>query len=94
MTTSSSTRSPSTTSSIDDFHPNTSMVDLNAACPSAALFLSSSTSTIVDESVLFLGCAAAPLSTPDIKHSEIKVDMPIKQCLKNRRTQEYRSKSI
>jgi hypothetical protein len=32
--------------------------------------------------VFFPGCAAAPLSTPDIKHSEIEVDTPAKCLMK------------
>jgi hypothetical protein len=62
-----------TTSSIDDFHPNTNMVNLDVACSPVALFLPSSTSTIVDESVLFPDRIAAPLSIPDIKHSDVEV---------------------
>jgi hypothetical protein len=73
-----------TTSSIDDFHPNTNMVDLDVTCSPVASFSPSSTSTIVDESVLFPNRVAAPLSIPDIKHSDVEVGASAKcstKCL-------------
>jgi hypothetical protein len=63
----------STISCIGNFHPNTTMVDLDAARSPVALFPPSSTTTITDESVLFPGCAAALLSTPDIEHSDVNI---------------------
>jgi hypothetical protein len=74
------------TARIGDFHPNTNMVDLDTTCSSAALFPPFSTSTIIDEYVLFPGRTTALLSTPDIKQSDSTVDTPAKfstKCLSN-----------